>query len=95
VINPIQDHWLALRGNPAGETPADRDPDALPHFLFQASGRGGDQLPGGFVQQEHRRCVGLQDVPGPLQQHAQEIPVIQPGQLGIGDRLDVPQPSPG
>ncbi len=91
VVDVIQDHRLVRGGDPPGKPPADRDAHALVDLFLQPRGRGGDQLPRRKVQQQHRRRVGLQDVPGPLQQLSKQLAIIQTRQRRVGDRLDGPQ----
>jgi hypothetical protein len=40
----------AWAGDPPGEAPAHRDPNALAYFFLQAGGHGRDQLPGRIIQ---------------------------------------------
>jgi hypothetical protein len=68
VINVVQDDRPPAGGDTAGETLPDRDPHALPDLLLQAAGRSSYQLTPRAVQQQHRYCVGVQDLLHPRQQ---------------------------
>jgi len=81
-----------LSGDPPGKPPPHRNADALAHLFLQPGGRGRDQLPGGKVQQQHRGRVSPQDLSRTIQQLNEQLAVIEPGQRGIRDRLDGPEP---
>ena len=91
VMNVVQDDRPPLGGDPASETPANRDPDALPDFLLQAAGYGGDELTPGAVQQQHRHSVGVQNLLDPVQQRGEKVIGVKIGQRRIRNRPDVPE----
>jgi hypothetical protein len=88
----IQDHRLALGGDPPGEPAAHRDAHALVYLFLQPRGRGREQLARRKVQQQHRRGVGLQGLSGAFQQLGKQIPIVETRQRRICDRLDGPEP---
>jgi hypothetical protein len=91
VIDVVQDDRLPPGGDTAGETPADRDPHALPDFLLQTAGRGGDELLPRAVQQQHRHGVGVQDLLHPHQQLGEKVVGGEVGKRRIGHRTDIPK----
>ena len=91
VINVVQDDRPPLGGDTASETPADRDPHALPDFLLQAAGCRRDQLTPRAVQQQHRHGVSVQNLFHPAQQLGEKVIGVKMGQRRIGNRPDVPE----
>jgi hypothetical protein len=91
LIDVVQDDRPPLGGDTASETPADRDPDALPDFLLQAAGCGRDQLTPRAVQQQQRHGVGVQDLPHPAQQLGEKVIGVKMRQRRIRNRPDVPE----
>ncbi len=88
----IQDHRLALGGDPPGKPPAHRYVHALAHLFLKPGGRGRDQLAGRDVKQQDRGGIGSQDLPDPVQQRDQQLTIIKAGQCRVGYRLDGPEP---
>ena len=95
VVHRGQDDRLAGRRDPAGEAGAQRDAHALPDLFLDAARGGRDQLPGGPVQQQHRRGVRLEHLLHPLEQGPEQRLLIQPGQRGVRHRFNVTQPVSG
>ena len=91
VIDVVQDDRPPLGRDPASETPANGDPDALPDFLLQTAGCGRDELTPRAVQQQHRHSVGVQDLLNPAQQRGEKVIGTQIGQRRIRHRPDVPE----
>jgi hypothetical protein len=87
----VQDDRAPLGGDPASETPADRDPHALPDFLLQAAGCRRDQLTPGAVQQQHRHSVDVQDLLDPVQQRGEKVIGVKIRQRRIRNRPDIPE----
>jgi hypothetical protein len=94
VIGVIQDDRPPLGGDATREPPANWNPDALADFLLQAAGRGGNQLAARIVQQQHRRGIGIQDLPDPAQQRGKEVISAQMRQRRIGPPTGYPAACP-
>ena len=89
VVHGGEDDGLAGGRDPAGESGAQRDAHALADFLLDAAGSGRHQLAGGPVQQQHGGGVGLADFLNAVEQGLEQRLLIEPGQRGVGHRLDV------
>ncbi len=85
----IQDDGPLFGGHAPGETAAERNPDILTDFFLETAGCGGDELTGGFVEEEHGRGITLEDVLRPVQELSQQVLSVQPGERGVGDGLQV------
>ena len=63
MLDVVEDDGLAIGGDAAGETGADRDANAALHLLLQADRGAGDELVLGLVEEEHDRCVRVDTSP--------------------------------
>ena len=91
LIHVVQDDRPPLGRDTPSETPANRDPHALPDFLLQAAGCRRDQLTPRAVQQQHRYGVSVQNLLHPAQQLGEKVIDAKMGQRHIRNRPDVPE----
>ena len=81
-----------LRGDPAGEAAADRDPDALLDLLLDPDRRARDELVRLLVEQQDRARVDLEDLAGADEQRGEQLVELEMRQRGIRDRLQPREP---
>ncbi len=77
MVDTIQNDRFVLGRDATGEATANRDPHALDDLFFQARGRGGDELAGRVVEQEHGRGVGSEDNPEPVQELGEHVVIVK------------------
>src|SRR5207248_5332241 len=90
VVDFVEDHRPLLGGDPGGEAPADRDPDALLDLLLDPERRARDELVRLFVEQQDRARVYLEDLAGTVEQGREQPREAQMRQRGVRDRLQPP-----
>jgi hypothetical protein len=91
VVDLLEEHRLLLRRDPAGEAPAERDPDALAHLLLDAAGRRGHEVLPRRVEQEDGGGVDDQEVAHPVEHLDEELLDAEARERGVGDSLDAAQ----
>src|SRR4029077_3547182 len=82
---------LTLRGNPACEAAADRDPDTLLDLLLDPYRGAGDELVPLHVEQEHGARVDLERLLRADEEGGEQFVEIQVSESGVGQRLEPPE----
>ena len=91
VINPLEDHGSAARGDSPSEALADRDSNALLDFLLDALRGRGDELL--RIAIEHENCCGvdLQELAHPFQERVPQVVEVEVRKCRVGDCVDPPE----
>jgi hypothetical protein len=92
VIDVAQHHGTPAGCNAAGESLADRDPNALLDLFLDPDRRDCDQLVAELVAEQDGCSVGAEHVPDSRQQLGQEVVQVQVRQRSVSDQLDPSQP---
>jgi hypothetical protein len=94
VVDVRQDDRPALRGDPAGESAAHGDANALLDLLLDADGGARDELVRRAVEQQDRARVHVEDQRDPLQQLREELLELEVRERDVRDRLEPLEPDP-
>ncbi|GAA1796517.1 hypothetical protein GCM10009835_13290 [Planosporangium flavigriseum] len=86
-VDVFDAYRLSAGGYSASETDADRYPDSLADFFFEAPSRGGNELLTGGVQEKNRGGVDIQEFPHTVQEFDEQILDVQVRQGRVSHRL--------
>ena len=92
VIDPLNNHRPLFCRDATGKTLSHRDTNFLADLRMNPPISGHGKLLGGGIEQQHGCCVGLKELPHPIEQFDQKTLDVKMGQRRVSDGLNPTQP---